>query len=381
MTPDLPEQKAKPAASGILQLEFGQDTAFQMELRRRVDEFFQSTGRRKRDCWQMYLKTALILAFFIASYLLLVFFAHTLWQGLAYSLLLGFATAGIGFNIQHDGGHGSYSERRWVNRLMAATLDLIGGSSYIWHWKHTVIHHRYTNITGFDPDIDIGSLARLSPFHLRRWYFRWQHLYLWPLYCLESIKLQVFNDFRDVIQARIGHHSIPRPRGWELLGFVAGKCIFLTLALVIPLLVRPWPAVLLFFLLTSACTGIVLVLVFVLPHSSGDADFPLPQPQTGRIQNPWAIHQVLVTLDFSRRSPILTWFLGGLNFHKEHHLLPLICHIHYPALSTIVQQTCRDFGLPYKDHGSALHGVISHYHWLKQMGAVSPAARLPQPPS
>ena len=43
------------------------------------------------------------------------------------------------------------------------TLDLIGGSSYIWHWKHTIIHHRYVNITGYDTDIDLGSSAGSRP--------------------------------------------------------------------------------------------------------------------------------------------------------------------------------------------------------------------------
>ena len=26
------------------------------------------------------------------------------------------------------------------------TLDLVGGSSYIWHWKHAHYHHTYVNI-------------------------------------------------------------------------------------------------------------------------------------------------------------------------------------------------------------------------------------------
>jgi len=41
--------------------------------------------------------------------------------------------AGIGFNIEHDGGHQAYSNYGWINRLMAMTMDLIGASSYVWH--------------------------------------------------------------------------------------------------------------------------------------------------------------------------------------------------------------------------------------------------------
>src|SRR2546425_747877 len=98
------------AAAPRRALKFEPDSAFQLELRRRVDEYFRRTGRRQRDCWQMYLKTAIILAGLAVSYLLLVFAAHAWWQGVPLAVLLGFAAAGIGFNVQHDGGHDAYSE-------------------------------------------------------------------------------------------------------------------------------------------------------------------------------------------------------------------------------------------------------------------------------
>ena len=106
-------------------LQFANDRAFQLELRRRVDEFFRVTGRRERDCWQMYVKTAVFLCGFGASYWLLVFVAQAWWQDLLLAVLLGLSAAGIGFNIQHDGGHQAYSKRPWVNKLMAMTLELI----------------------------------------------------------------------------------------------------------------------------------------------------------------------------------------------------------------------------------------------------------------
>jgi linoleoyl-CoA desaturase len=41
-------------------VKFGRNNEFQAELRRRLDEFFERTGRRRRDVPQMYLKTAVI---------------------------------------------------------------------------------------------------------------------------------------------------------------------------------------------------------------------------------------------------------------------------------------------------------------------------------
>jgi linoleoyl-CoA desaturase len=87
--------------------------------------------------------------------------------------------AAIGFNIRHDGGHRAYSNRRWINQLMALSLDLLGGSSYIWARKHNSIHHSYANIT--DHDIDLGLLTRLAPHQRRLKSHRLQHFYLWAL--------------------------------------------------------------------------------------------------------------------------------------------------------------------------------------------------------
>ena len=75
-----PSVRSRGAAGSEEALKFGTDCAFQLELRRRVDEYFRTSGRRRRDCWQMYLKTAILLASLAVAYLLLVFAAQTWWQ-------------------------------------------------------------------------------------------------------------------------------------------------------------------------------------------------------------------------------------------------------------------------------------------------------------
>src|SRR2546425_3839473 len=145
------------------QIKFADGNAFQLELRRRVEEYFRTTGRRPRDCWQMYLKTAILLAGFAVSYTLLVFVDQTWWQGLLLAVLLGLLAAGIGFNIQHDGGHQAYSNHPWVDKLMAMTLELIGGSSPLWRGKDVVLDHPHFNITRPDTDIDLGLPAPRTP--------------------------------------------------------------------------------------------------------------------------------------------------------------------------------------------------------------------------
>jgi linoleoyl-CoA desaturase len=348
------------------------NAAFQMELRRRVDEFFSQPGSRQRDLPLMYAKSVVLLAAFAGIYVGLVFFAQAWWQALPLAIMLGFATAGVGLNVQHDGGHDSFSDRPWINKIAAMTLDLIGGSSYIWHYRHTVLHHTYVNITGHDSDIDLGALGRVTPYQKRLKIHRWQHYYMWPLYGFMAIRWQLFGDYVDVIRAQVSSHSIPRPKGWDLAVFLGGKAVFLVLAFGLPMIFHPWWVVLIYYGTSGMVVGITLSVVFQLSHIVEEAEFVAPS-EANRIENAWAIHQVETTVDFARRSRLAAWLLGGLNFQIEHHLFPRICHINYPAISKIVEQTCRDFGVEYHEHPTFAAGVASHFRWLRRMGAVEPA--------
>jgi linoleoyl-CoA desaturase len=77
-------------------------------------------------------------------------------------------------------------------------------------------------------------------------------------------------------------------------------------------------------------------------------------------------------VDFARNNPILTWYLGGLNYQVEHHLFPRVCHIHYPRISRLVEKACRERGVPYRAHKTMLSSLASHYHWLRRMGQPVP---------
>ncbi len=179
-------------------------------------------------------------------------------------------------------------------------------------------------------DLWLGSPhTSVIPFH------RWQHFYLWPLYGFMAIKWQFLDDFLEVIRGRIGGIRFPRPKGKELAIFLGGKALYFTLAFGIPLLFHsPW-AVLLFYGTAVLVVGMVLSIVFQLAHCVEQAEFPMPEEDTGRIENAWAIHQVETTVDFARRSRIVTWLLGGLNFQVEHHLFPRICrYLIYSGIQT-----------------------------------------------
>jgi linoleoyl-CoA desaturase len=372
---------AESGPDAARRVRFSGSNEFQVALRRRVDEFFRETGGRAQDSPQMYVKTGVILLSFAVLYALLVFVASAWYTALPLAVLLGLATAGIGFNIMHDGGHGAYSARPRINRLMAMSLDLIGGSSYLWHWKHGVFHHTYPNVTGQDVDIELGMLARLTPHQPHRMHHRLQQWYIWPLYGALGLKWHFYDDFRDVLTGHIAGQRFPRPKGRDLAVFVGGKALFFGLAFGVPLLVHPLWVVAVYYGVTVFVLGMVLSVVFQLAHCVEEAAFPLPNAETLRLERPWAVHQVETTVDFLRKSRVASCLLGGLNFQIEHHLFPRISHVHYPALAKLVEDTSREFGVRYHVHRSLWAGVASHFRWLRGMGApgtsASPCASSP----
>lgn len=236
------------------------------------------------------------------------------------------------------------------------------------------------NIDGYDSDINLGALARFSPQQKRYWHHRWQHIYLWALYGLTVFSWHLHDDFRDVITATIGKRPFPRPRGKDLVVFLVGKAVFFTLAFGLPLVFHSVAAVLLCYAVVALVAGLQLALVFQLAHAVEEAAFP-PPSSPGHMDTPWAIHQLETTANFSRDNRVITWLVGGLNFQVEHHLFPRICHTHYPAISRVVEATCREYGVPYHVNRSFGAGIASHYRWLRRMGQpeIAPSALTLEP--
>jgi linoleoyl-CoA desaturase len=343
-------------------------TALRERLIQRVNDYFAGSGIHPEGGGRLALKSAVILAWWLASYVGLVFWARTWWQVVPLVLSLGVSVAAIGFNIQHDGGHGSFARKKRWNLVSALALDLMGGSSYFWHFKHNILHHQYTNVDGVDDDLDAGPWLRLAEGQPRRWIHRFQHLYIWPLYMFLPIRWQFWDDFRNLVTGRIGGQPVPRPRGRDLVLLFLGKVVFATWAFVIPLSIHsPWKVVLVY-VAGALVTGVTLGTVFQLAHCVEEAAFAPVPPAGGRMNRSWTEHQIATTVDFSPRSRFLAWLLGGLNFQVEHHLFPRVSHVHYPAIQPIVRSVCAEYGIPKLCHDTLRGALRSHVRYLKKMG-------------
>ena len=63
---------------------------------------------------------------FFLSYLSILCFEIPIWlQGFSV-LVMGVRMASVGMKVMHDGNHGSYSKKTWVNKLMGLKPSLQG---------------------------------------------------------------------------------------------------------------------------------------------------------------------------------------------------------------------------------------------------------------
>lgn len=341
---------------------------FRQRLNQRVDQYFDQRGIPRTGDWRVFLKTGIILTWLAGSYILLVLFANSLAAGIGAALAVAVGVVLVGFNLMHDGAHGSYSANKTMNRMAAWTLDLIGGSQILWRQKHNILHHTYTNIEGADDDLDTSGLLRLSPDQAWRPWHRFQHIYAPALYSFLTLNWVFHGDFRKFLTGRIGTYKLRKPSVRETLSFFSAKGLYVGYALVLPLFIHDLLVVLAFFIFIHLVSGLIFSLVFQLAHTVEDNSFPGADPKTGVMEAEWSIHEVETTADFATKNRFVAWVCGGLNFQIEHHLLPKVCHVHYPALSRFVRQTCGEFKVQYTCYPTLRSALMMHFRFLKKLG-------------
>ena len=361
-----PASAPSPAPSP--RVRFAAHSPFSRELKRRTDAYFDGPGGRRRDLPAMYLKSAIILTWFVGSWVLLVFFATTWWQGALLATSLGLSIAGVGMGIQHDANHGAYSSYPLVNKAFRLSLDIMGVASFIWRQKHNVFHHTFTNIEGIDFDLDFAPVARLSPEQTRRTGHRFQHIYMWPLYGLLLPKWVFVDDWNHLRTRRAGPHHLSKPSRGDLAMFLFGKAFFALWAIIIPALYHPLWQVAVFHFIMVMALGVTLSSVFQLAHVVEEVEYHALPARGAQLPHCVATHQLETSVSFARESALCSWYFGGLNFQVEHHLFPKVCHLHYPALSRIVEEVAAEHGLRYRANLTFGDAVASHYRMLRKLG-------------
>lgn len=340
-------------------------------LRKRVDAYFKENKISHHANAQMVIKTIVLLCTYMIPFLVILIMQPAIWISLILWAVMGFALAGIGMSVMHDANHGAYSAKKSLNNLLGYTLNLLGGAVFNWKLQHNILHHTYTNIVHMDEDIDDKLVMRFSPHTEVRWYHKFQWVYAFFFYGILTAYWVFLKDLVQFISySKNGvNKNTKKQNVITFLKITASKLIYFFWMFFIPLALFHLPVANLVwgFLLMHFIAGMVLTTVFQLAHTVDGTTYPLPD-KNRTIENNWAIHQMNTTVDFSRKSKFLSWYIGGLNFQVEHHLFPLVCHVHYPAISEIVKSTAKEFGVPYLENETLGDALSAHMKALKKLG-------------
>lgn len=343
---------------------------FVSELKSRVDQYFKKNEISPNSNFDMVVKTIAIFGVYFGAYALILSNILPIWGMWLGCVVMGMATAGIGFSIAHDSLHGAYSKHKWLNRLLGLSMDMIGGSGYMWKITHNNIHHTYTNIHEVDADLEVTSIMRLSPRQDYKKIHRFQQYYFIFIYSFASFFWVFLKDYvkftqNGMVGTKSGKHPTP-----DIIKFFAGKLVYYAYIIVIPLLVLhnvAWWQFAIGFMTMHLTAGAILGIIFQLAHVVEETEHLMPD-ETGMMENAWAIHQFRTTANFAPTNKFLTWYVGGLNFQVEHHLFPNVCSVHYSKLSPIVKSVAKEFGIPYHMHKSFRAAVASHRRVLTILG-------------
>ena len=341
---------------------------FFQSLKNSVEEYFRKNQIKKTGNWKLYIKTIILVPAAVMIYISLLVFPIPAAVAIILCAVLGFVISSIGFNVMHDALHGSYSEKKSVNRILGLTLNALGGNAFFWKQKHNIIHHTYTNIDGVDDDIAQSKLLRQCstqewlPIH------RYQHIYLSLAYSLTLFMWVSWGDFKKYFRGRIQSTPLQPMSTKEHILFWSSKVLYVVFYMLIPILVVGPVAWLIGYLTMGMVSGLMLSYVFQLAHAVEGPEFSAVGIDDKLIETEWAIHQVKTTANFSPKNKVLSWLLGGLNYQIEHHLFPRISHIHYPAISKIVQEVCRKSNLPYHCFPTVGKALVSHVRLMKELG-------------
>jgi len=338
------------------------------ELRQKVQQYFDETGKAATGNLTLFTKAIVLVSLFTVVYLHLILFTPAWYFALGECVLLGALIASIGFNVMHDGSHGSFSKYKWKNKLATYSLNMLGANHFLWNMKHNIIHHSFTNIDGVDDDIEIGILMRMAPGQKRLWAHRFQHFYFWFLYMLLYVFWIFFTDYQKYFLKRIGDIPLKKMEFKDHLSFWLTKVYHGAVFIVIPILCVGWFAWLMGFLLISCVSGFILSIVFQLAHTVEHTGFPVADAESNKLPDEFATHQIKTTANFATQNKLVSWFVGGLNFQIEHHLFPKISHVHYPAISAIVRKVCKEYQLQYIEYPTMRSAIAAHVRFLRTMG-------------
>ncbi|CAM9622483.1 unnamed protein product [Heterosigma akashiwo] len=352
------------------------DSGFYAKCCERVGEYFHENKLDPKARWAAVWRMALVFVAAMATYVAAnVRLGLPLWARVLAAAAFGVCQALPLLHIMHDSSHSAWghTEGGWqaAGRFF---MDFFSGANFTsWLYQHTIGHHIYTNVFEIDPDLPAaveGDARRLVPKQAYSWVYRFQHLYLPPLYGILGIKFRL-QDFTCTFYGQNNGAVRVNPIGF--MGYAelwASKACYVAWRVALPLLVLRTPNFWLLWLVAELATGYWLAFNFQVSHVSTECAH-YNGGHTTVEQEEWALSQVKGSVDYSHGGKLMTFLCGALNYQVTHHLFPTVSQYHYPAIAPIIMQVCEEYKVRYPllpDFRAAFGAHIRHLYEMGQRG-------------
>jgi fatty acid desaturase len=359
------------------------DDGFYRTLKQRTREYFKENNLHTKA-------TPIEIVYFVATILSIYYFT---WAAFVQGSLIAAVLHGVGRALciirpTHAASHYAMFRSPWLNQwAYRISMALSGSSPAQWTTKHIINHHVETNLSPTDDDT-MYPVKRILHELPRLAFHKYQHIYIWLVYPYTTILWHFSNLVKLALGASRGQMyegiaEVKQESSGDWVETALSLFFFTFFRLLLPFVCLPFGTALTVFLLSEWTCSTWFSLQFAVSHEvdecvehekglldtlkANEAKPEKDQPATGLID--WGSHQVRSSHNYGADSLLSLHFSGGLNLQIEHHLFPSIHYVHYPALSKIVRQTCKEYNLPYILSPSMMGAVTKHYHQLKKMGA------------
>jgi fatty acid desaturase len=287
--------------------------------------------RRYGYYWAKLIGAVLILAAWVVGF---IWIGDSWWQ-LVNAGVLAVLMTQISF-LGHDAAHRQiFKSGRWNDWVSLIIANLLVGISYGWWQREHNRHHANPNKVGADPDIALTALA-LTPAQATRhrsqlmtWLVAHQGWYFFPILLLLGVSMH-----HEAIRRVISRDKVQRR--WVEISFITFRLAGFA-ALVF--LVLPPEKAFAFLAVQLAVFGLYMGSSFAPNHIG----MPLVSP---KLKLDFLRRQVLMSRNISG-GPLISIFMGGLNYQIEHHLFPSMARPHLRKAQPLVAAYCAAQGVPY----------------------------------
>ena len=319
----------------------------QAEVQDRYHELWtiiQNHGWFEKATGRVLFQLAIHLFLYLGGIALFLAWEH--WAVRALSLLIS-AYGGVGISTNsHTSSHNATSDSPRLNRALTyfGFTFMLGVSASFWWNKHCVVHHPSPNVIGVDDDADLMPFFAVNEAEfqqaglLRRLYFRIQL----PIFVLALSFNGFFTQYQGLryLFSILADRSRRRTSHWIDLGLLG---LYALVWVVLPMFFFAPLHVLGFHALRYALMGYGMFIAFAPAHYPPEALYVHPGDKT----QDYLLGQIMTTVNF-RTGFLGRLFCAGVDYQIEHHLFPIVPHVHYPEMSKVVKEFCDRYGYPYQ---------------------------------